>query len=307
MAGQSQYRRFSGSCNGSCNSLHNLFTVKTVILSLKVRNARQQMILALPGDRHPRARSGPHKVYWLTMNTIVLPTYNEHDNLRHAVARIREVADGHDLQLHTLIVDDDSPDGTGELADHLAAEYPDVEVLHRTGKEGLGKAYLAGFRHALDAGADLLFEMDADLSHDASYLPHFVALVDKGADVVLGSRYVRGGGVENWTLSRKAISRGGCLYAQTVLGLPYRDLTGGFKCFRRTVLETIDLDAIGTKGYGFQIEMTYRAHKLGFNIVELPIIFVDRKVGESKMSNDIFVEALVNVWRLRFDRGAAHA
>jgi dolichol-phosphate mannosyltransferase len=234
------------------------------------------------------------------MNTVGLPTYNERENLRHALERIREVADGNDLQLHTLIVDDDSPDGTGELADRLATEYPDVEVLHRAGKEGLGKAYIAGFRHALAAGADLLFEMDADLSHDASYLPHFVALIDRGADVVLGSRYVRGGGVENWTLSRKVVSRGGCLYAQAVLGLPYRDLTGGFKCFRRRVLETIDLDAIDTKGYGFQIEMTYRAHKLGFRVVELPIIFVDRKVGESKMSNDIFLEALVNVWRLRF-------
>jgi len=167
-----------------------------------------------------RTRGGSLKVYWPTMNTIVLPTYNERDNLRHAVVRIREVADGHDLQLHTLIVDDDSPDGTGELADGLAAEYPDVEVLHRAGKEGLGKAYLAGFRHALDAGADLLFEMDADLSHDASYLPHFVDLIDQGADLVLGSRYVRGGGVENWKLSRKAISRGGCLYAQTVLACP---------------------------------------------------------------------------------------
>ena len=241
------------------------------------------------------------------MNTIVLPTYNERDNLEHALQRIREVADGHDLQLHTLIVDDDSPDGTGELADCLAGEYPDVEVLHRAGKEGLGKAYLAGFRHALAAGADLLFEMDADLSHDASYLPHFVALTDQGADVVLGSRYVRGGGVENWPLSRKLISRGGCRYAQAVLGLPYHDLTGGFKCFRRRVLETIDLDAIDTKGYGFQIEMTYRAHKLGFRVVELPIIFVDRQVGASKMSNDIFLEALVNVWRLRFDRSARHA
>jgi dolichol-phosphate mannosyltransferase len=241
------------------------------------------------------------------MNTIVLPTYNERDNLQHALERIREVADGHDLQLHTLIVDDDSPDGTGELADRLAGQYPDVEVLHRAGKEGLGKAYLAGFRHALAAGADLLFEMDADLSHDASYLPHFVALIDQGADLVLGSRYVRGGGVENWTLSRRFISRGGCLYAQAVLGLPYHDLTGGFKCFRRRVLEAIDLDAIDTKGYGFQIEMTYRAHKLGFRVVELPIIFVDRKVGESKMSNDIFLEALVNVWRLRFARPATPA
>jgi dolichol-phosphate mannosyltransferase len=241
------------------------------------------------------------------MNTIVLPTYNERDNLRHALERIREVADGNDLQLHTLIVDDNSPDGTGELADRLAGEYPDVEVLHRGAKEGLGKAYIAGFRHALAGGADLLFEMDADLSHDASYLPHFVRVIEQGADVVLGSRYVRGGGVENWTLSRRAISRGGCLYAQVILGLPYRDLTGGFKCFRRGVLEAIDLDAIDIKGYGFQIEMTYRAHQLGFAIVELPIIFVDRKVGESKMSNDIVVEAMLAVWRLRLAHGARHA
>ena len=244
--------------------------------------------------------------YTERVNTIVLPTYNERDNLRHALDRIREVAEGNDLRLHTLIVDDNSPDGTGELADELAAEYPDVEVLHRAGKEGLGKAYLAGFRHALDAGADLLFEMDADLSHDASYLPHFVRLAEQGADLVIGSRYVRGGGVENWPLSRKVISRGGCLYAQAVLGLPYRDLTGGFKCFRRAVLEAIDLDAIDTRGYGFQIEMTYRAHRMGFHVVELPIIFVDRKVGQSKMSNDIFVEAMVNVWRLRFAHLPAH-
>ena len=239
------------------------------------------------------------------VNTIVLPTYNERDNLQHALERIREVADGSGLRLHTLIVDDNSPDGTGELADQLADEYPDVEVMHRAGKEGLGKAYLAGFRHALAGGADLVFEMDADLSHDASYLPHFVRLIEHGADVVLGSRYVRGGGVENWSLSRKVISRGGSMYSRLVLGLPYRDLTGGFKCFRRRVLEAIDLDAIDTAGYGFQIEMTYRAHRLGFRIVELPIIFVDRKVGESKMSGDIFVEAAINVWRLRFSRQPA--
>jgi dolichol-phosphate mannosyltransferase len=239
------------------------------------------------------------------MDTVVLPTYNERDNLRHALERIREVADGHRLPLHTLIVDDNSPDGTGDLADELADEYPDVSVLHRAGKEGLGKAYIAGFRQALADGAELLFEMDADLSHDASYLPDFVRLIERGADLVLGSRYVKGGGVENWTLLRKSISRGGCLYARTVLGLPYHDLTGGFKCFRRQVLEQIDLDAIDTRGYGFQIEMTYRAHKLGFTVAELPIIFVDRKVGESKMSNDIVLEAMKNVWKLRFDRSVA--
>ena len=233
------------------------------------------------------------------MNVIVLPTYNERENLRHALGRIREVADGHGVQLHTLIVDDNSPDGTGDLADELAREVPDVSVMHRAGKEGLGKAYIAGFREALSMGAERIFEMDADLSHDASYLPHFLRLIDQGADLVLGSRYVKGGGVENWGLARKVISRGGCLYAQTILGLPLHDLTGGFKCFRREVLETIDLDSIDARGYGFQIEMTYRAYKLGFKVAELPIIFVDRKVGESKMSNDIVLEAMKNVWKLR--------
>jgi dolichol-phosphate mannosyltransferase len=234
------------------------------------------------------------------VNVIVLPTYNERENLRHALGRIREVADGAGVQLHTLIVDDDSPDGTGELADELARAVPDVSVLHRTAKEGLARAYFAGFREALEMGAERVFEMDADLSHDATYLPHFLRRIDEGADVVLGSRYVKGGAVENWPLSRKLISRGGCLYAQAILGLPYHDLTGGYKCFRRAVLEAIDLDAVNAKGYGFQIEMTYRAHKMGFKIVELPIVFVDRKVGESKMSGGIFVEAMVNVWKLRF-------
>jgi len=236
------------------------------------------------------------------MNIIVLPTYNERENLGHAVARIREVADERGVQLHTLIVDDNSPDGTGALADQLAEHVPDVSVMHRVGKEGLGRAYIAGFREALARGAQRIFEMDADLSHDASYLPHFLRLIDKGADVVLGSRYVKGGGVENWGMSRRIISRGGCLYAQTILGLPYRDLTGGFKCFRRSVLETIDLDRIDAAGYGFQIEMTYRAHQLGFRIVEHPIVFVDRQAGESKMCNDIVVEAVKNVWKLRFSR-----
>jgi len=234
------------------------------------------------------------------VNVVVLPTYNEAQNVRDAVARIREVADGQGIPLHTLIVDDDSPDGTGEIADQLARDVPDVSVLHRRAKEGLGKAYIAGFRRALEMGAERIFEMDADLSHDASYLPHFLRLIDQGADLVLGSRYVKGGGIENWSLPRRVISRGGCLYAQLVLGLPYRDLTGGFKCFRRAVLETVDLDAIDTKGYGFQIEMTYRVHQLGFRIVELPIVFVDRKVGESKMTNDIVFEAMKNVLRLRF-------
>jgi dolichol-phosphate mannosyltransferase len=238
------------------------------------------------------------------MNTIVLPTYNERENLEHALRRIRETADGFGLQLHTLIVDDASPDGTGELADRLASETPDTEVLHRAGKEGLGRAYIDGFRHAMAAGADLLFEMDADLSHDASYLPDFIRHIEDGADVIIGSRYVEGGGVENWPLTRRAVSRGGSLYARTILGLPVHDLTGGYKCFRREVLETIDLEGIQTAGYGFQIEMTYRAWQLGFRIDEVPIIFVDRQTGSSKMSNGIVLEALLNVWRLRFSRPA---
>ena len=240
-------------------------------------------------------------------NVIVLPTYNERDNLRDALARIREVAEGRGVPLHTLIVDDNSPDGTGDLADELAQRLPDVSVLHRPAKEGLGRAYIDGFRRALAMGAEHIFEMDADLSHDATYIPDFLRLVDGGADVVLGSRYVRGGGVENWALPRRVISRGGCLYAQTILGVPYHDLTGGYKCFRREVLETIDLDAVDARGYGFQIELTYRAHQLGFRIVELPIVFVDRKVGRSKMSNDIVVEAMKNVWKLRFSAPARRA
>ncbi|MBN2203472.1 MAG: polyprenol monophosphomannose synthase [Thermoleophilia bacterium] len=243
----------------------------------------------------------------MQVNVIVLPTYNERPNLRHALARIREVADGHGLPLHTMIVDDDSPDGTGELADELAAQLPDVSVLHRPGKEGLGRAYIDGFRHALAMGAERVFEMDADLSHDASYIPDFLRLIERGADLVLGSRYVRGGGVENWTLPRRVISRGGCLYAQTILGLPYHDLTGGYKCFRREVLEALDLDAVDARGYGFQIELTYRVHQLGFRVVELPIVFVDRKVGESKMTNDIVVEAMKSVWKLRFSAPARRA
>ena len=213
---------------------------------------------------------------------------NERENLPHALNRIREVADGRGVQLHTLIVDDDSPDGTAGWPISWPESYPDVSVLHRSEKEGLGKAYIAGFRHAIEQGAELLFEMDADLRTTPPYLPDFLRLIEQGADVVLGSRYVTGGGVENWPLVRKVISRGGSLYSRTILGLPYHDLTGGYKCFRRQVLEALDLDAIGASGYGFQIEMTYRAHKAGFTIKELPIIFVDRQVGRSKMSKGIF-------------------
>ena len=234
----------------------------------------------------------------------MLPTYNERDTLPLAVERILAVSAEHDLGLDILVVDDNSPDGTGRLADELAAQHTDLRVLHRAGKEGLAKAYFAGFREALAAGAELVFEMDADLSHDAAYLPGMIGLIDEGADLVLGSRYVKGGGVADWPLSRRLISRGGSLYARSILGLPYRDLTGGFKCFRRRALEALDFDAIGASGYGFQIETTYRAHQLGFRIVELPIIFVDRAIGESKMSKGILFEAMVMVWKLRFSPAA---
>jgi len=231
-----------------------------------------------------------------------LPTYNERDTLPQTVARITAVSDEHDLGLSVLVVDDGSPDGTGAIADRLAADDPRISVLHRTTKEGLGPAYIAGFRRALADGAELLFEMDADLSHEPAYLPAMIDRIERGADIVLGSRYVRGGGVAGWGLGRRLVSRGGCLYAQLVLGLPYRDLTGGFKCFRRRALECLDLDGIGASGYGFQIETTWRAHRLGLRIVEVPIIFVDRRVGQSKMTYGIALEAATLVWKLLLER-----
>jgi dolichol-phosphate mannosyltransferase len=202
-----------------------------------------------------------------------------------------------------LIVDDNSPDGTGTLADDLAAQYAGrFFVLHRRGKLGLGTAYLEGFRWGLARGYDLLFQMDADFSHDPHHLPQFLARLHAGADLVLGSRYVRGGGTRNWSLLRRIISRGGSFYAQVILGLPLRDLTSGFKGFRRRVLETMDLDRVHSNGYSFQIEVTYRAFRRGFRIVETPIIFVDRRVGKSKMSRRIVYEAIFMVWRLRLGR-----
>ncbi len=197
-----------------------------------------------------------------------------------------------------LVIDDSSPDGTGELADRLAAELPTVEVLHRERKEGLGPAYVAGFARALAAGADLVVQMDCDFSHDPADLPRLVAAAGD-ADVVLGSRYVRGGGVRNWGLVRRLVSRGGCLYAQAVLGVGVRDLTGGFKCLRREVLETVDLASVSALGYAFQIEVTYRALRRGYRVVEVPIVFVDRRAGRSKMSRGIVLEALWKVVALR--------
>ena len=200
---------------------------------------------------------------------------------------------------HVLVVDDGSPDGTGEIADRLAAELPEVVVLHRASKNGIGPAYLAGFAHAMDADAELLLEMDSDFSHDPADLPRLIAAAED-ADLVLGSRYVPGGDVTDWGLIRRAISRGGSLYARLLLGVPVRDLTGGFKCFRREVLEGVDLRSVGTDGYGFQIEMTYRALRAGFRVREVPIVFRDRRVGSSKMSARIAAEAFLKVPLLRF-------
>jgi dolichol-phosphate mannosyltransferase len=220
---------------------------------------------------------------------VCLPTYNERENLEPMLRALG------DKDVRVLVIDDGSPDGTGELADRLAAELGYVEVLHREHKEGLGPAYLAGFKHALAGGAELVLEMDCDFSHDPKDVPRLIGAVESGADVALGSRYARGGGVRNWGLVRRFISAGGSFYARVILGVTVRDLTGGFKCYRRQVLETIDLDAVTSKGYAFQIETTYRALRKGFTVVEVPITFVDRVVGGSKMSKAIVVEA---VWKV---------
>jgi dolichol-phosphate mannosyltransferase len=229
---------------------------------------------------------------------VILPTYNEAENLERVVGAVLEELPPSG---HVLVVDDNSPDGTGEIADRLSAGSDRIEVLHRAAKEGLGPAYLAGFRVALDAGADRIIEMDADLSHDPAYLPELIAATEK-ADLAIGSRYVPGGGVTEWGAVRRFISRGGSAYARLALGLPIRDLTGGFKCFRRIVLETIDLDAIEARGYAFQVETTYRAIRAGFRVVEVPIVFKDRADGTSKMSKAIVAEAIWRVPAMRFRR-----
>jgi dolichol-phosphate mannosyltransferase len=226
---------------------------------------------------------------------IVVPTYNERDNVESVVREFLTPVPDADL----LFVDDNSPDGTGQVLDALAAANPRIHVLHRAGKLGLGTAYLDGFRWGLARDYAYLLEMDADFSHDPRYLPGLIGLARGGADMSIGSRYVEGGGTENWGLGRKIISRGGGLYARTVLGVGVRDLTSGFVCYRRQTLERIDLASVKTNGYGFQIEMKYRVLKSGMRIEELPIIFVDRRVGQSKMSRAIFLEALLMVWKLR--------
>jgi dolichol-phosphate mannosyltransferase len=223
---------------------------------------------------------------------VCLPTYNERENLEQM---LRALAD---KDVHVLVIDDNSPDGTGEIADRLAAELDFVSVLHRERKEGLGPAYLAGFRRALADGAELVLEMDCDFSHDPNDVPRLIAAAGD-ADVVLGSRYVAGGAVRNWGLVRRVVSAGGSWYARVLLGARIRDLTGGFKCYRRQVVETIDLDAIHSKGYAFQIETTYRALRAGFKVVEVPITFADREAGGSKMSRAIVLEAIWKVPSLR--------
>jgi dolichol-phosphate mannosyltransferase len=229
---------------------------------------------------------------------LILPTYNEAANIE---AFVDTVCAKLPASSRILIVDDNSPDGTGAIADRLAARYEAVAVLHRPRKEGLGPAYVAGFGRALAEGAELVLEMDADFSHDPAYLPRLLDAAGR-ADLVLGSRYVDGGGVSEWTALRRAISRGGSAYARLVLGVGVRDLTGGFKCFRRGVLEAIDLDSIQSRGYAFQVEMTYRALRRGFDVVEVPIVFRDRRAGSSKMGLAIAAEAAWRVPALRFKR-----
>jgi len=225
---------------------------------------------------------------------LVLPTYNEAENIVAIVqASLRELARTGDH--HVLVVDDNSPDGTGRIADQLAESHEQVSVLHRPGKQGLGRAYIAGFQHGLAHGAERLMEMDSDFSHDPSDIPRLVHEAQRGADLVLGSRYIPGGGVENWGLGRRIVSRGGCLYAQAILRVPVRDLTGGFKCFDRRVLEAIGIEQMHADGYGFQIELTYRTLKAGFHVREVPIVFHERRAGQSKMSTRIATEA---VWKV---------
>lgn len=226
---------------------------------------------------------------------VIIPTYNEMENLPRIAPQILEQDD----RLSILVVDDNSPDGTGQLADQLSADNPRIHVLHRQNKEGLGKAYLAGFRWALERDFDRIFEMDADFSHNPKYLPEFLK-ASEDADLVLGSRYVKGVNVINWPMMRLLLSYYANVYARIVTGLPVRDATGGFKCFRREVLERIDLDRVGSNGYAFQIEMSFRAWKLGFNIREIPIVFVDREQGQSKMSKRIVREAIWMVPKLRW-------
>ncbi len=232
---------------------------------------------------------------------LILPTYNEAENIEAIVAASGAVLDrASRTGFRVLVVDDGSPDGTGEIAEQMAAEHDWLQVLHRAEKNGIGPAYLAGFRHALERGAGYVMEMDSDFSHDPADLARLLQAIYSGADLALGSRYVPGGGVEDWSLLRRFVSEGGSTYARWVLGLSVRDLTGGFKCFRREVLEAIHFDSVRSRGYAFQVELTYRAVRAGFRVVEVPIIFRDRERGQSKMSWRIAAEAMWLVPGLRF-------
>ncbi|HEU5369211.1 MAG TPA: polyprenol monophosphomannose synthase [Ktedonobacterales bacterium] len=228
---------------------------------------------------------------------IVMPTYNERENITSIVEEIQRYVP----QVDMLIIDDNSPDGTGEIADALHQRFPNVSALHRMGKLGLGTAYIAGFRYALEHDYELVFEMDADFSHDPRYLPDLLAEAEH-ADLVIGSRYVRGGGTPNWSPLRRFISGGGNIFARIMLGLPIKDATAGYRCYRSKVLAALDLGSITSQGYAFQVEMAYQALKHGFTVHEVPIIFVDRRVGKSKMSRKIFIEGFVYVLRARFGR-----
>lgn len=231
----------------------------------------------------------------MTQPLIIVPTYNEIENIESLIGAIHAVVP----DVHILVVDDNSPDGTGDAVAKVAEGDARVHLLRRPGKQGLGAAYLAGFAWGLEREYTHIFEMDADFSHDPKYLPSFLEAA-KEADLVIGSRYVEGGGVENWPFHRKMVSMGGSLYSRMILGVPYRDLTGGFKCFRRETLEAIALEDIRSEGYSFQIELNYRVHRIGLKIVEVPIVFADRVGGVSKMSWKIFFEAIIRVWQIRF-------
>jgi dolichol-phosphate mannosyltransferase len=232
-------------------------------------------------------------------STVVVPTYNECENIGSLLGRILDMP-----RFRVLVVDDSSPDGTAEIVARMAQDEPRIGLLSRPGKLGLGTAYLAGFKRALAEGASYIYEMDADFSHDPRYLPTLLDATEARYDLTLGSRYVHGGSTTDWGLVRRFISRGGNIYARLILGLPVMDATGGFRCYRRRVLESLDLDAIHSNGYSFQIEMVYRTLQAGFQVGEVPIVFPDRRVGRSKMSRRIVLEALLTVWRLRFSRPA---
>jgi dolichol-phosphate mannosyltransferase len=228
---------------------------------------------------------------------IIIPTYNEYENMRPLLDTVFSYAPQTDM----LIVDDNSPDGTGKLADEISEEDPRVHVLHRSGKLGLGTAYVAGFKYAIEHNYDAAFEMDADFSHDPKYLPNFLRKIED-ADLVIGSRYIPGGATPNWSISRRFISGFGNVFARFMLSIPVHDCTAGYRCYRREVLESIDLDSIQSQGYAFQVELAYRVLRQGFKIVETPIVFMDRRVGKSKMSRTIVFEALTYVFKARFGK-----